>query len=53
MKKIHYLLLALVCGIFTGCMNGDWDEPGTDDTLYGNPDIKEANVITIQALKNK
>lgn len=53
MKKIHYLLLALACGIFTGCMNGDWDEPGTDDSLYGNPNIKEANVITIQELKNK
>ncbi|MDE6689077.1 MAG: hypothetical protein K2J86_04220 [Prevotella sp.] len=53
MKKIHYLALALVCGIFTGCMNGDWDAPGTDDNLYGNPNIKEANVITIQELKNK
>lgn len=53
MKHIHYLLLALVCGLFTGCMDGDWDEPGTDNSLYGNPNIKETNVITIQALKNK
>ena len=53
MKKIHYLLLALVCGLFVGCMDKDWDEPGTDSSLYGNPNIKEANVISIQDLKNK
>lgn len=53
MKKIHYLLLALVCGLFAGCMNRDWDEPGTDSSLYGNPNIKEANVITIAQLKQK
>lgn len=53
MKKIHYLLLALVCGLFVGCMDKDWDETGTDSSLYGNPNIKEANVISIQDLKNK
>ena len=53
MKKIHYLLLALVCGLFVGCMDKDWDEPGPDSSLYGNPNIKEANVISIQDLKNK
>ncbi len=53
MKKIHYLLLALVCGLFVGCMDKDWDEPGTDSSLYGNPNIKETNVISIQDLKNK
>jgi len=53
MKKIPYLLLALVCGCFTACMDGDWDEPATDNTLYGNSNIKETNVITIAALKQK
>ena len=53
MKTIHYLLLALVCGFFTACMDGDWDEPATDNTLYGNSNIKETNVITIAALKQK
>ena len=53
MKKIHYLLLALVCGVFTGCMDGDWDEPAAKDTIYGNSDIKEANVITVKDLKTK
>ena len=53
MKKIHYLILALVCSVFTGCMDGDWDEPATRDTLYGNSDIKETNVITVKDLKTK
>lgn len=53
MKKIHYLILALVCSVFTGCMDGDWDEPATRDTLYGNSAIKETNVITIKDLKTK
>ena len=53
MKHIHYLLLALVCGLFNGCMDGDWDAPATDSSLYGNSNIKETNVITIQALKAK
>lgn len=34
-------------------MDGDWDEPATDNTLYGNSNIKETNVITIAALKQK
>lgn len=60
MKQIHYLLLVLVCGIFASCADGDsnffnskWDEPATDASLYGNPNIKETNVVTIAALKTK
>ena len=60
MKKIHYLLLALVCGFFASCADGnsnffnsDWDEPATDATLYGNNDIKPTNVVTIDALKTQ
>ena len=60
MKKIHYLLLALVCGIFASCADGnsnfftqEWDEPATDATLYGNNDIKATNVVTIDSLKTK
>ena len=60
MKKIHYLLLALVCGIFTGCADGNsnffnskWDEPATDNTLYGNNNIKETKVLSIDDLKTK
>ena len=34
-------------------MDGDWDEPAAKDTIYGNSDIKEANVITVKDLKTK
>jgi hypothetical protein len=27
MKNIKYIMLALVCTLFTGCMDGNWDEP--------------------------
>ena len=60
MKKIHYFLLALVCGIYYSCadgnsnfFNGDWDAPATDESLYGNSAIKATNVMTIDALKTK
>lgn len=54
MRHIHYIyILALVCGLFSSCMDNDWDIPGTDGSEYGNPSITETNVITIAALKNK
>lgn len=54
MKKIYYLFLALVCGVLTSCMNGDWSDPETPaGDVYGNNDIKETNLMTIQALKAK
>ena len=62
MKKIYYnILLVLVCGLFASCMNGndglfgdDWKVPATPDAnLYGNPSIKETNLLTIAQLKAK
>ena len=61
MKKIHYLLLALVCGLFASCMDGNdglfgdgWKAPESlSDNLYGNPNIKETNLVTIAQLKSK
>lgn len=53
MKKIHYLLLALVSGLFTACMDGDWDAPANEKAPYGNPDIREVNVISIKDLKER
>ena len=61
MKKIHYLLLALVCGLFASCMDGNdglfndgWKAPESlSDNLYGNPSIKETNLVTIAQLKSK
>ena len=62
MKKIYYnILLVLVCGLFASCMNGndglfgdDWKVPATPDAnLYGNPSLKETNLLTIAQLKAK
>ena len=39
MKNIKYIMLALLCGLFTGCMDGDWDTPSGGHTR-GNAQIK-------------
>lgn len=56
MKNIKYLLmLVLVCSLFTGCMDDDWDTPNAEalNKAYGNQEIAETNVITIGSLKEK
>lgn len=54
MKHIHYIIIALLCGTATACMDGDWDAPATEASeLYGNKDIKETNVVTIAQLKTQ
>ncbi len=51
MKATYFFLLALVCSLFTGCMDGDWDEPNFDNGApFGNNSITEHNVITIREL---
>lgn len=59
MKKYIYMFMVSACIMFTGCIGGedigfddDWNAP-TGDVPYGNNDIKETNVITIAALKDK
>ena len=52
MKNIKYIMLALLCGLFTGCMDGDWDTPSGGHTR-GNAQIKETKVQTIAQLKAK
>ncbi len=54
MKATYLLLIALLCSLFTGCMDGDWDEPNFDNGApFGNNSIEEHNVITIEALIKK
>ena len=49
MDKLKYIMMALVCGLFTACMDGDYDEGAqSDDAPYGNNDITETNLLTIQ-----
>ena len=51
MKKLHYLLLAVFCTLFTACMDGDWDEPIFEQAPFGNNAINEENIISIAELK--
>ena len=49
--KIRYSLIALACAALVGCMDKDWNDPNNSEA-YGNPNIKETNVITISLLKS-
>ncbi len=50
-KTTRLLLFALMCALFSSCMNGKWDEPDFNGGApYGNNDIVEKNVITIKEL---
>ena len=53
MRHIHYYIIAFACAILTGCMDNDWDIPGTDGSEYGNQAITESNLMTIAQLKQK
>lgn len=60
MKHIHLLLIALCCGVFTACMNGndgltndDWTIPEMNGNVFGNPNVKETNLVTIAQLKQQ
>ena len=47
------MLLALLCGLFASCMNGDWDEPDNTQAPFGNNSLTESNPITIADLIKK
>ncbi len=50
-KATYFFLIALVCGLFTSCMDGDWDEPNFNGGApFGNNSITEHNVISISEL---
>ncbi len=51
MKNIKYIMLALVCTLFTGCMDGNWDEP--TGFQRGNTAVPETNIMTIAQVKAK
>lgn len=53
-KTTSLLLFALMCALFSSCMNGDWDEPDFNGGApYGNNSLTEQNVITIKELITK
>ncbi len=49
-KNIPFLMLVILCCIFTSCEN-DWDTPNTTN-VYGNNSLKETNVKTIAEVKD-
>ncbi|RRD02727.1 DUF5689 domain-containing protein [Prevotella sp. OH937_COT-195] len=54
MKRISYLLIAVLCLGITACMDGDYNEPDfSNGAPYGNNSIKPTNLVTIQQLKEK
>ena len=53
MKQLTYILIALVCTLFASCMGEDYASPALDQSPFGNNELKETNVLTIQQLKDK
>ena len=53
MKYIHYYIIALAGILLMGCMDKDWDIPGTDGSEYGNQAVTESNLVSIAQLKQK
>lgn len=54
MKRISYLIIAVLCLGMTACMDGGYDEPDfSKGAPYGNNAIEPANLVTIQQLKEK
>ena len=53
LKASSLILLALLCGLFASCMDGDWDEPDNTQAPFGNNSLTETNVITIADLIKK
>ena len=52
-KYIWFCMAACAVSTYTACQ-GDWDEPSFYDSRpYGNSDINDENIITIQELKAK
>ena len=56
MKSLRYIrlaLMALVVALGTvSCMDDDWKDPTGDNSPYGNNQLKETNVVTIEKLKS-
>ena len=61
MKNLRYLLIsASLCLGLSSCVDGEdigfgdgWQEPLMKESPYGNNNIKETNVVTIKALKER
>ena len=50
MKRLSYIFLLAACTTLMGCMNDNWSTP-ENTNVFGNNDLKETNVVTINALR--
>ena len=50
MKRLSYIFLLVACTTLMGCMNDNWSTP-ENTNVFGNNDLKETNVVTINALR--
>lgn len=53
MKAIKYIMFALICTLFASCMGDSYAEPEGGEIPYGNNELAETNVLTIEQLKAK
>ena len=54
MRNISNILILSVCALLSSCMADSFDAPDTPAAeVYGNKDISETNVITIEQLKEQ
>ena len=52
MRHISHIFIIALCTLMVSCMGDSYDDPKTPaEEVYGNKDITEHNVITIDALK--
>ena len=49
MKRLSYIFLLAACTTLIGCMNDNWSTP-ENTNVFGNNDLKETNVVTINTL---
>ena len=50
MKRLSYIFLLAACTTLMGCMNDNWSTP-ENTNVFGNNDLKETNVVTLNALR--
>lgn len=55
MKEIKYIILLLAGGLLVSCMGADYAAPdlNSSNSPWGNNEIQESNVLTIEQLKEK
>ena len=53
MKELKHIIMVLACTLLASCMGDDYDAPNLNEPPYGNKQLTETNVLTIEQLKAK